>query len=262
MIRLFIDFFVDLVSYREYLIQSVARDLRKKYKRSSLGYAWSMLQPFLMMCVLAVAFSKLIGMHENNYAVFLFCGLLPWNYFESTCNAALSTIRSNARIIDQLPVPIYIFPTAVAFYNMVTFCITLVPLFGVVLVTGWHLSWTMLLIPIVMIPLFLFTMGLSLMLAVLHVFFDDTQHLTSVAFRALYFLCPILYKREHLPEGVVQWVVLNPMFGIIETLRRLVYDGQLPAWDTFALNTLGGLLCLALGLWIFKRASDKFIYLV
>jgi ABC-type polysaccharide/polyol phosphate export permease len=172
----------------------------------------------------------------------------------------MSSVQSNAKIINQLPVPKVIFPASVAIYNLVNFGLTIVPLLLVILFTEWSVPWTFALFPLMLIPLFLLSMGVALILSVLNMFFDDTQHLRSVVFRALYFLCPILYKREHLPDWLVQWVVLNPMFGIIENMRRLCYYGEMPVWTTYWLNIGGSLLFLAFGLWVFKKASDKFIY--
>ncbi len=258
--RLCKEFIVSTYFYREYLIQAVARDLRKKYKRSTLGYLWSMLQPLLMMTILAVVFSELMGRGERNYAVFLFCGMLPWQYFDGTCAGSMGAVQSNAKIINQLPVPKVIFPTSVAIYNLVNFALSLIPLLLVIIVTEGHIPWTALMVPLVLIPLFLISMGCALLLSVLNMFFDDTQHLRGVIFRALYFLCPILYKREHLPDWLVQWVVLNPMFGVIENTRRIFYYGEFPIWDTYLWNIAGSLLFLMLGLWVFKKASDRFIY--
>lgn len=260
-LKLFRDFFTNVYLYREYLKQSVARDLRKKYKRSVLGYLWSMLNPLFMMIILAVVFSNI--MHRvDNYAVFLFSGMLAWGYFDGTVQMCLGTIRANSRIIDQLPVPKFIFPLSVALYNIVTFLLSLVPMVLVMLYTGHPISWSLLYLPVVLIPLFFITMGTGLLFAVSNVFFEDTQHLVGVIFKALYFLCPILYARDHLPSWLVHWVVLNPMFGIIESMRAIFYDGIAPNWETYGWNLGGSLLILAFGLWVFRKADDKFIYFI
>ena len=119
------DFLVNAYSYREYLIQSVARDLRKRYKRSTLGYLWSMLHPLLMMTILAVVFSNIMRHSIEAYAVFLFTGMLPWTYFSVTSKGCLGTIRANARIIDQIDVPKYIFPLSTAFSGLADFFFSL-----------------------------------------------------------------------------------------------------------------------------------------
>ena len=111
-----------------------------------------------------------------------------------------------------------------------------------------------------MLPLFMFTMGIALICAVSNVFFEDTQHLVEVIFKALYFLCPILYGREMLPQWLLDWVVINPLFGIIEFTRDIFYHGVLPDSQTYMLNLATSFFVLGLGLWIFHRADKKFIY--
>ena len=123
-------------------------------------------------------------------------------------------------------------------------------------------SWTLLLLPIIWLPIFCFTMGLSLIFSAANVFFKDTQHLTDVLMRALYFLCPVLYGREQLPEWLVKWLCLNPLFFMIEHMRLIIYSGNLPDANEFLFTTLASLLTLSIGLWIFKKADQKFIYFV
>ena len=98
------------------------------------------------------------------------------------------------------------------------------------------------------------------MVAVSNVFFEDTQHLIEVVFRALYFLCPVLYSREQLPGWLQDWVVLNPMFCIIEFMRGLFYEGALPAVGVYLINFTACLCFLSLGLFVFRKAEQKFVY--
>lgn len=262
-IKLFSEFFYYTFYYREYIKQSVARDLRKKYKRSYLGYVWSMLNPLFMMLVLAIVFSKLMN-HIDNYAVFLFCGLLPWSYFDQTLNGSLNTIRQNAKIIDQVSIPKFIFPTTTAIYNFVNLFISIVPLLIVMLYTDFPLHLTMLAFPIILIPLFFVSMGLSLIFAVANVFFEDTQHLASILLRILYFLSPVLYNRDLLPDQLIdlRWPMINPMFSIIEMMRGLFYDGVLPSMETYFTSLATCTLILGFGLWLFKKTEQKFLYFI
>ena len=241
-------------------MQSVFRSLKTRYKRSTLGYVWSMLSPLFMMLILTAVFSHIMKMNIENYPVFLFIGMLTWGYFDSTCQASLGVIRSNAQIIEKVKVPKFIFLVATAFCNMVDFMLSLVPLFIVMLITGHPINATVFALPLLLFPLFLFTVGVSSVLAVMNVFFEDTQHLTMVVFRALYFLCPILYSSDMLPDWLLKWVVLNPMFGLIEQIRGLFYEGIMPSALSYFLHLIGSLLVLAIGLLVFRRTDDKLIY--
>ncbi len=254
------DFFIQLYSYREYLKQSVIRDLRKKYKRSSLGYLWTMLHPLAMMLIISTVLSHIVGISFKDYAVFFLIGLLAWNYFNSTTMMSLSSVRENARLFGQVAIPKYIFIVSIAASNFFNYILALVPLLLVMLITGHPIHWTVIAFPIVVLPLLLITIGVALILAVSNVFFEDTLHLSEVALQALYFLSPVLYGREKLPPELVKWLSFNPLFGQIEFLRGIFFDGVLPDAWLFTGNLCASMLVLIVGLWIFHRAEDRFLY--
>ncbi|MFN8390805.1 MAG: ABC transporter permease [Bdellovibrionota bacterium] len=256
------DFLAQMFSYREYLKQSVLRDLRTKYKRSLLGYLWTVFHPLAMMVVLSIVFSHIMKIAIKDYAVFLFAGLLPWNYFSSTAMMSIGSIRNNARLFGLLPVPKYIFIISISFSNLVNFILSLIPLVLIMLVAGRTPSLSVLFFPLALLPLFCVVIGISLVLAASNVFFDDTLHLTEVALSALYFLSPVLYYRDLLPPDLVKYLVWNPLFIQIETFRKIFYEGVFPDMETYALNLGGSVLILMLGLWIFRRVEDKFLYFV
>lgn len=130
------------------------------------------------------------------------------------------------------------------------------------LVTEHPIPWTVVTFPIAVLPLLITTIGISLIVAVSNVFFEDTLHLCEVALQALYFLSPILYAREQLPPEVAQWIVLNPIFIQIEFLRDVLFYGNLPDPIMFLGSLLSALLLLTIGLIIFRKAEDKFLYLI
>lgn len=258
----FVDFFYQIYLYREYLKQSVLRDLRAKYKRSVLGYVWTMLHPLLMMAVLATVFSHLMRMEIRDYAVFLFAALLPWNFFSSSVMMSLNSVKSKARLFEQVPIPKYIFVISIVCSNLFNLLVALVPLILLTIFMDRPVPWTVALFPAVFLPLCLVTVGVSLILAAANVFFDDTLHLCEVGLSAMYFLVPVLYHRGLLPAGLVDWLVLNPLFCQIEFIRGIFYDGVAPNPELYALNLSASLLVLLGGLFVFKKSEDKFLYFV
>jgi ABC-type polysaccharide/polyol phosphate export permease len=257
------DFFYQMFAYREYLKQSVLRDLRNRYKRSVFGYLWTMVHPLAMMAVLAVVFSNIMRIPVKDYAVFLFCGLLPWNYFQSTVMMSLGSIRTNARLFSQMDVPKYLFILSVSFSNLFNFLVALVPLILIMVVLGRPLPYTILYLPIFLLPLFCVVIGISLILAASNVFFDDVHHLTEVAMSILYFLSPVLYNRESLPEYLIKPLeTFNPLFCQIEFLRGIFYSGTLPTAEAFMTNFAVSLGILLVGLLVFRSAEDKFLYFI
>lgn len=255
------DFFLTLYQYREYLKQSVARDLRKRYKRSVLGYLWSMLEPLFMIIILTVVFSNIMSKVEA-YAVFLFTAQLPWRYFSATSSGSLDIIRGNMKIIEQVPIPKFIFSLSLAASELVNLFLSIVPLILVMVYVGKPVTLAALAFPLILIPLFFTSMGFALFLSVANVFFDDTRHLTGLFLSALYYLTPILYGREHLPQRLLYWLEFNPMFHICEMSRSVFYHGVMFDMNTYFLSLAQSFLILTFGLWIFKKAESKFIYFV
>lgn len=257
-----VDFIKQTWGYREYLKQSVSRDLKNKYKRSVLGYCWTMLHPLAMMGVLSIVFSHVMRQQMDDYAIFLFPGMLAWNYFSSTSLMSLNSIRSNAKLFGQVPIPKYIFVLSIAMSNLVNLILALVPLLLIMLILGRSIPYTILLTPIVLIPLVLFTVGVSLMLATSNVFFDDTLHLSEVSLQALYFLSPVLYPLSILPPRLVKVLSFNPLLHQINQFREIFYNGTVPNFSFYILSLTGSIVMLFIGLSIFKKNENKFLYFV
>lgn len=256
----FFGFFAQSYHYREYLKQSVLRDLRTKYKRSVLGYVWTMLHPLAMMTVLAIVFSGIMKL--DDYAVFLFTGLIPWNYFNSTSLMSLHTIRSNARIFGQVPVPKYIFVVSLLCSNLTNLLFSIIPLLLLMIFFGRPIQPAVLAFPIILLPLICVVLSVSLLFAASNVFFDDTLHLAEVGMQALYFLCPVLYKRDMLPPHISEYLALNPLAFQIESFRGLFYSGTFPDPYLFIANFAFSLILLIISLRIFNRVQDRFLYFV
>lgn len=255
-------FVQSIYDYRHYLRQSVARDLKKRYKRSALGYVWSMLSPLLMMAVMAVAFSKILGTTVPDYPVFLFIGMIPFQFFSTTITGCLGVIGANLKIIDQVPTPKYIFPASITISNLINLLLSLVPLFLIMLLFGRSIPSTALLLPFILLPLFMATMGLALIFCVADVFFDDTRHLTGIILQSLYFLSPVLYGPQHLPEWLLPWIQWNPMFYLIEMMRDVLFLGVLPSLNMYLFSFFLCLLYLFVGLLLFRKTQDKFMYFI
>jgi ABC-type polysaccharide/polyol phosphate export permease len=261
-LRLLLEFGSELYNYREFLLQSVLRDLRTKYKRSTLGYIWTMLHPLCMMLIIGAVFSHVMKVPIKDYSILLFAGLLPWNYFSSSVMMSLVSIRGNATLFNQVAVPKYIFVLSRILSNLANLFLAVIPLLILMLVAGREISITAFAFPLMLLPLCLTTIGVSLILTSSNVFFGDTHHVTEVGLQAFYFLCPVLYVRDLLPPGLVKYLVWNPVFCEIEFFRAVFYDGRLPTLAVFLANTGLSIVVLICGLFVFRKSEDKFMYFV
>ena len=247
-------------AYRDLLRLLVSRNIKLKYRRSFLGYVWSVLNPLLIMMVMTIVFSTMFSRNIENFPVYLFCGQLLFNFMNNSTHQAIFAITGNAALLKKTYVPKYIFVLSKITSGLVDCVFSLGALLIVILVTGAKLSWRALLFPLVFLQLYIFCVGLGLFLAQANVFFRDSQFIYNAVTTAWTYLTPIFYPIEALP-GYVAWVVkhLNPMYFYVGQFRDLVYYGRCPGPAIIAAGCLTALGMLIVGLWSFRRAEDRFI---
>ena len=246
--------------YRDLLKLLVSRNLKLKYRRSVLGYLWSVLNPLLTMIIMTVVFSTMFSRNIENFPVYLFCGQLLFNFMNNSTHQAIFSITSNASLLKKTYVPKYIFALSKITSGMVDLVFSLGALVIVMIFTGARFSFYALLFPIVILQLYIFCVGLGLFMAQANVFFRDIQYIYNALTTAWMYLTPIFYPVEMLPSWL-QWFVThcNPMYFYVTQFRDIMYHCQLPSLDLLLAGTLTSLVMLAFGAWTFTRSQDKFI---
>lgn len=250
----------EFVKYQDLLKLLVEKYIKLKYRRSWLGYIWSILNPLLIMVVMTVVFSRMFDRNIENYPVYLFCGRLLFDYMNGTTKQAAYSISGNAGMLKKTYVPKYMFTLARTTSGLVDLVFSLGALVIVLIATKTTITWYALLFPLVLIQLYLFTLGLSLFLAQATVFFKDMQFIYNAVTTAWLYLTPIFYPLESLPEWLV-WVIkhFNPMYFYVGQFRDLIYYGRMPG----PMITLAGwgaaIVMLLFGAWTFSRSKDRFI---
>lgn len=248
--------------YRPLVNELVTRDLKVKYRRSFLGYLWSLLNPLMMMAIMSLVFSYMFRNDIPNYPLYLICGQTLWTFFNESTNMAMQSIISNGALIRKVYIPKYIFPISRVLSSFVTMSFSLVAILIVMLVTGVPLTWKMLLLPIPLALLLLFCMGVGMALSALAVYFRDVLHLYSVVVMAWMYVTPIFYPISALPEKVAFFFQLNPMYHYVTFFRELVVYGTIPAANIW-IGCIGfSVLALAAGLLIFRKLQRNFILYV
>ena len=245
--------------YKDLLKELVRRDVKTKYRRSVLGILWSVLNPLGMMIIMSIVFSHVFRANIENFPVYLMCGQLIFNFFNEASTIAMSAILGNASLIKKVYVPKYLFPVSKVcscFVNLVTSFIALVI---VIIATGTPLSWTVILVVLPVLYVFLFSLGMGLLLSALVVTFRDLQHLYGVLITACLYLTPIFYPIDMLPDWVKHIVHMNPIANIIEMFRDVVMYGVVPS-AMLQVKCLGACaIVMVLGLWVFYKQQDPFI---
>ena len=253
-------YFSEFWKYRDLLSLLVEKYVKLKYRRSWLGYVWSILNPLLIMIVMTVVFSHMFSRDIENFPVYLFCGQLLFNYMNNTTHNAIFSITSNAALLKKTYVPKYMFTMARATSGLVDLFFSLGALVIVLIATKTKLTWYALLFPIVLIQLYLFVLGLSLFLAQASVFFKDTQFIYNAVTTAWLYVTPIFYPLESLPDWLI-WGIkhLNPMYFYVGQFRDLIYYGRMPGHAIMLAGWGAAFLALLFGTWTFMRSKDRFI---
>lgn len=246
--------------YKDLLKQLVLRDLKLKYRRSFLGYVWSILNPLLIMIVMTVVFSTMFDRKIENFPVYLLTGRTIFECVTSATNAAMRSIIGNGSLIKKCYVPKYIFTLAKVTSSMVDFVFSLGALVIVMIFTRTPVTPYVLLTPLVIIQVYIFSCGLGFFLAQLNVFFRDVQQIWKAFTTAWMYATPLFYPIESLPEKLQPIIkALNPLYYYIAQFRDLVYTGRLPGPRIFWGGWLIAIVAFVVGLWSFKRSQDKFI---
>lgn len=250
---------IAFTKYRYLLKQLVSRDFKTKYKRSVLGVLWSFLNPLLMMTVQYVVFSTLFKSSIPNYALYLMIGTVCFNFFNECTGMCLTSITGNASLITKVYMPKYIYPVSRSLSSGINMLFALIPLFGVMLITHVSFTKSLFLLPIPLIMLFAFSLGVGMILASVMVFFRDMQFLWGVFTSLWSFITPIFYPTSIWPENYLWFFKSNPLYHILRMMRVILIDGASPEPKAYIIAALMSLLTLSVGAAVFKKNQDKFV---
>ncbi|HSF43412.1 MAG TPA: ABC transporter permease [Thermoanaerobaculia bacterium] len=250
---------LELYKYRDLIAALVSRELKVRYRRSAIGFLWTMLQPLLTMLVLQVVFSSLFSFRLafGNYVVFALAGILFWNFFSQSIVASMNSLKANSALLKKLPVPKEVFPLATVISGVVNLALALVPLFLLLLVTGHPLTPALFFLPVAILLAAVFTLGAGLLLSPLAVFFSDVVELVTVLLSVLMYLTPVIYPMEIIPEKY-KWIVrFNPVRSILEVFRDPIYQGEIPPLSHLSVCVGIAVLALVVGAVAFRKSSDR-----
>lgn len=250
---------IAFTKYRYLIKQLVSRDFKTKYKRSVLGVLWSFLNPLLMLMVQFIVFSTLFKSSIPNYALYLIIGIICFNFFSECAGMCLNSITGNASLITKVYMPKYIYPVSRALSSSINLLFSLIPLLGVMLITQTGFNKAVFLVPIPLVFLFVFSLGMGMILATLMVFFRDMQFLWSVISMVWMYMTPIFYPESILPANYLTFFKMNPLFHIIRLMRVMILDGVSPEPKAYIVAALMSFGALLIGTVIFRKNQDKFV---
>lgn len=239
--------------------QLVARDFKTKYKRSSLGMAWSFLNPLLTMIVQYIVFSQLFKSNIPNYPVYLLTGIVFFGFLNEALSLGMTSITSNASLVKKVYMPKYIYPVSRILSSLVNFGMAMLPLFLVILLTGTAVRPAILLLVFDVLCFLAFIIGMALLLTTAMTFFQDTQFLWNVASMMWQYLTPIFYPESIIPDNLRMLYRLNPMYQFITFARTCIIDGVSPQPNAYFFCTAWAIGILIMGIYVFRKHQNKFV---
>ena len=247
-------------SYRDLVLQLIARDVKVRYKRSVLGVGWTMLNPLLMMVVLTLVFSHLWRFEVPHYPVYLLSAMVLWSFFAQSTTAAMSQLLWGGALLNTIYVPRAAFALAAIGSGLVNLVLSLVPLAVIMVATGVPLTFALLWLPVPIALAAMFALGIGLLLSALAVGFRDLVDMYQILLTAWYFLTPIIYPTSLLPEEDRWWLLFNPMYYLVDAFRAPIHEGSIGGPTTLLMAAAFAVGALAVGWWVFAARTDDIGY--
>jgi ABC-type polysaccharide/polyol phosphate export permease len=253
--------FKEVLNYRHLLFQLVRRDILTRYKRSFLGVAWTMLNPLGMMLILSFVFSQIFG-QIHAYPAYLLIGLMAWNFFSQSTTYAMNNLIWGGGLLQRIYIPRAAFGISAILSGLVNLVLSFVPLVIVMGVLGAPIRITAVFLPVSLLLLACFTLGLGLAISTLAVYFPDVAEMYQIILTALMYLTPIIYPETVIPAKYQLILHLNPLYYLLKLWRLPLYDGRWPTWGEFWPAALLAFGMLLVGWLIFTSKADEFAYRV
>lgn len=248
----------DLYKYRELLKTNTKKDVGGKYKNSFLGVLWSFINPLLQIAVYALVFQVILKSNIENYAVYLCCALIPWQYFYNVVIRGAGTIIDNGNIIKKVYFPREILPISVVTSEGVNFLISTIIIIIFVLANGIGISINWLWYFLIFAIQYIVSIGIALIVSSLTVYFRDLLHLLGVFMQLLFYATPIVYSINDVPASISWLLKLNPMTYLIDGYRAIFYNGTAPNFKGLLIVFIMGIILCVIGYFLFNKLQKKF----
>ena len=252
----------ELIRFRNLVGHLVAKELKVRYRGSILGFLWTFLNPLMLLSVYALVFSVYMRVEMEGYAAFMFTGLLPWIWVHQSLIYGTNAITESESLVTKVTFPLQVMPTVKVAAALINYLLGLPVLFIFLILKGVALSWTILLLPLVLAAAWVFVWGLALLLATANVFFRDVQYIMANLLTLWFFVTPILYPLDLVPERFRFLIQLNPLTLLMAAFQDIFFYGRPPDWPGLALLGLIGLIIAVLGMIVFDRYKESFAEMV
>lgn len=249
-----------LFQYRDLLLVFIWREFIIRYKQTTIGVLWAVLQPVSLMLLFTFIFGVVLRTTQKNYpfTLFYFAGVLPWTFFAGATNFSVTSLSSNFQLVTKIYFPREIIPLSGVAINCIDYLIGLVVYFLLLLVYGVSFTWNMFWLMPLLVLLILYTTSVSLLLAALNVYYRDVKLATTFLIQFLFFATPVIYSIDSVENHWKYLLFLNPLTFIVENMRRVTIEGRPLVFWQFAVETVGVVLLYMIIYRIFIRIERAF----
>lgn len=254
--------------YRNLIWSFVVRDLQGRYVGSTMGLFWSLINPIITLLLFLYVFSVILKVKYgqngslSDFALYLFCGMLPWLAFQETIIRSTNSIVENANLIKKVMFPSKIFPVYLSISSLVNELIGLMVLIIAIILITHKISYFILFLPIMIIFQLIFTVGLGWIFACINVFFRDTAHLMGVITMVWMFLTPIFYSESMVPEKFQFFIKLNPMAYLVRAYRDILLNNRFPYISDILTFIAISIIVFFGGYYLFGKTQHRFSDLI
>lgn len=248
----------EIYQYRHMLKTLVKQDINGRYKGSFFGFLWTLLNPLLMLAVYSLVFQFVFRTGIENYSIYLFICLMPWNAFANTIAVGTTCVSNNASILKKVYFPREVLPLAVVISNTIQYFFSAVIIFIALIISGVGVSWVAIFLPVIVLIQAIFSLGLIMLLSAANVYIRDVQYIMNPVMMIWMYACPILYSISMVPEKFLGIYKLNPMTLIMQEYQNILYNKTLPNFASLGIVFAISIIVLIIGYLVFNKLQRRF----
>ena len=249
----------ELYNYREMIYNLVKKDLRGRYKGSVLGFLWTFINPLLQLAVYTLVFSTIMRVNVDKFYMYLFIALIPWIFFTTSILGGTISIIQNKDLIKKIYFPRIIIPISTVLATFMNMIFSMAVVILALFISGIGISYYVLLLPVIMILEFFLVLGMVFLFSSLNVFFRDIEYILSIIMMIWFYMTPIVYTVEMIPEKYQTLFYLNPMTNIVIFYRDILFYKRMPSFGFIGGVFLYSLAMIIIGYFVFQKLQKNFV---
>lgn len=250
----------EIYDYREMIVSMIHRDLRGRYKASVLGFLWTFLNPLFQLIVYTMVFSVIMRANIKDFYMYLFIGLVPWNFFSAALTGGASCVVSQENLVKKIYFPRLVLPITYVTSAVINMLLTFIIIFVMLLISGRGINFVAVcFLPIIVLIEYVFALGVCMIASAFTVYFRDLEYILSIVGMAWMYLTPIMYTTDMVPPNLKTIFQFNPMTTIIEAYHQILYYKMLPEVKVLGGSVLWGGGFFIVGIIIFEKLQKRFV---